>query len=120
MLGVAIQHERRGCERLERSLAIMLHDRKVTSKNISSHGVYFEVIANDITDYAQGKAFMVEVDAIASSPQLPDRKIRLTGMGVVVRADVLDTGNPDKKLGVALKFREKLEVCHSVNFDNFD
>jgi hypothetical protein len=89
----------------------MLHDRKITSKNISSHGVYFEVIANDITNYAQGKTFMVEVDAIASSPQLPDRKIRLTGIGVVVRADVLDTANPDKRLGVALKFREKLEVC---------
>jgi hypothetical protein len=89
----------------------MLHDRKVTSKNISSQGVYFEAIANDIKDYAPGKAFMFEVDAIASSPQLPDRKIRLTGNGVVVRTDVLDTANPDKKLGVALKFREKLEVC---------
>ena len=111
MLGVAIQHERRGCERLERSLPIMLHDRKVTSKNISSQGVYFEVIANDIINYAPGKAFMFEVDAIASNSQLPDRKIRLTGTGVVVRADVLDTANPDKRLGVALKFHEKLEVC---------
>ncbi len=112
MLGTAIQNERRGCERLERSLAIMLHDRKVTSKNISSQGVYFEVIANDIKNYAPGKAFMIEVDAIASSsPQLPDRKIKLTGTGVVVRADALDTANSDKRLGVALKFREKLEVC---------
>ncbi len=98
----------------------MLHDRKVTSKNISSQGVYFEVIANDITNYAPGKAFMFEVDAIASNPQLPDRKIRLAGTGVVVRADVLDTANPGKRLGVALKFREKLEVCHAVSFDNFD
>jgi hypothetical protein len=99
----------------------MLHDRKVTSKNISSQGVYFEVIANDITNYTPGKAFMIEVDAIASCcPQLPDRKIRLTGTGVIVRADVLDTATPDRRLGVALKFHEKLEVCHSVSFDNLD
>ncbi len=117
MLGTVIQNERRGCERLERSLPIMLHDRKVTSKNISSQGVYFEVIANDITNYAPGKAFMVEVAAIASSSPLPDRKIKLTGTGVVVRTDVLDAANPDKRCGVALKFREKLEVC-TFSFDN--
>ncbi len=103
--------ERRVEKRLELSLPMTLLGQKVKSKNISPGGVYFEVITNDIKMYSSGKTIKIEVLANTSRPEMPNRTVRLTGVGMVVRANEMEIINDSKRLGIALKFSEKLKVC---------
>ncbi len=105
-----MNNERRFFARLERSLPITLLDSKVKSKNISPEGVYFEVTTKDIENYSPGKVIVVEVKFTNSQFVLLERTDRFIGFGEVVRVDGIDINNHDKKLGVALKFSEKLKV----------
>jgi hypothetical protein len=102
--------ERRAEKRLSLSLPIILLDQKIKSKNISPGGVYFEVITNDIKMYSPGKALKIEVLVNTSRPEIPNRRVRLTGVGKVVRADEMEIINDSKRLGIALKFGEILRI----------
>ncbi len=104
--------ERRTSKRLERSLPISLlsYGHAVKLKNISPEGVYFEVITNDVENYSLGKEIMVYVEGFDSKSVGTEGNICITGFGEVVRADGIDIGNHDKKLGVALKFGGELKV----------
>ena len=105
-----MNNEKRFFARLKRSLPITLLDSEVKSKNISPEGVYFEVTTKDIENYSTGKVIMVEVEFTDSEFAPPESADRLIGYGEVVRVDGIDITNHDKKLGVALKFSEKLKV----------
>ncbi len=105
-----MNNERRFFARLKRSLPITLLDREVKSKNISPEGVYFEVITNDVENYALGKEIMVYIEGIDSKSVGTERNVCITGFGEVVRVDEIDITNHDKKLGVALKFDGELKV----------
>jgi hypothetical protein len=90
------------------------HDSRVKSKNISPEGVYFEVTTKDIENYSPGKVIKIEIEVVEctnSRFRLPERTYRLIGFGEVVRIDEIDINSHDKKLGVVLKFSEKLKVC---------
>ncbi len=102
--------ERRAEKRLSLSLPIIFLDQSVKSKNISPGGVYFEVITNDIKMYSPGKTIKIEVLASTSTAVIPNRKVSLTGVGMVVRADEMEIINNSKRLGIALMFREKLRI----------
>ncbi len=102
--------ERRAEKRLSLSLPIILIDQKVKSKNISPGGVYFEVITNDTKIYFPGKTIEIEVLANTSRPEIPNRIVRLTGVGMVVRSNEMEIINDSKRLGIALKFGEKLRI----------
>ncbi|MFQ5963257.1 MAG: PilZ domain-containing protein [Candidatus Scalinduaceae bacterium] len=102
--------ERRAEKRLELSLPMKLLDNKVKSKNISPGGVYFEVIANDDKCYFTGKTINIEIYTTTSTRGLPSKLIRLTGTGVVVRTEKINSNKHAKGLGVALKFKEKLKL----------
>jgi hypothetical protein len=104
--------ERRASERLERSLPISLlsHGHMVKLKNISPEGVYFEVITNDVNNYALGKEIMVYIEGIGSIYVGTEGSVCITGFGEIVRVEGIDITNHDKKLGVALKFSEELKV----------
>ncbi len=102
--------ERRSEKRLSLSLPIILIDQKVKSKNISPGGVYFEVITNDIKMYSPGKTIKIEVLVNTSRPEIPNRRVSLTGVGKVVRADEMEIINDSKRLGIALKFGEILRI----------
>ncbi|MFQ5963471.1 MAG: hypothetical protein ACE5KZ_04215 [Candidatus Scalinduaceae bacterium] len=102
--------ERRAGKRLRISLPIVLYDQKVKSENISSGGVYFEVTTSDTKKYSSGKAIAIEVVTSTSTTGLPEKTVRLTGTGVVIRTDEIEVINHDKRLGVALKFGEKLKL----------
>ncbi len=102
--------EKRLYRRLILSLPIKLLNQKVESKNISSTGVYFEVITDDIDQFQIGKSLGFELLAKTSSPMLPSRTIRLSGSGKIIRNDVLSSSQHKKKLGIALRFNKKLEI----------
>ncbi len=107
-----MNNERRFFARLERSLPISLlsYGHMVKSKNISSEGVYFEVITNDVENYALGMEIMVYIEGIDSKSVRTEGSVCITGFGKVVRVEGIDITNYDKKLGVALKFSEELKV----------
>ncbi len=102
--------ERRAEKRLNLSLPIMFLDQKVKSKNISPGGVYFEVITNDIKMYFPGKTIKFDILVNTSKREIPNRKVRLTGVGMVVRANEMEIINDSKRLGIALKFSEILRI----------
>ena len=102
--------ERRFGKRLDISLPITLFDHKVKSKNVSPGGIYFEVVTDDIEKYSPGKPTKVEITASASTHEISDQIVKLTGIGVVTRTDKLFSDRHGEKLGVALKFSEKLEL----------
>ena len=102
--------ERRAGKRLELSLPMTLLGQKVKSKNISSGGVYFEVITNDIEKYSPGKTSTIEIIVSTSTPTLPQKTVKLTGTGMIIRMDEIEIINQDRKLGVALKFSKNLET----------
>ncbi len=102
--------ERRSDKRLGISLPMSIRDHKVKSKNISSGGVYFEVTADDIEDYSLGKTTTIKIVTSVSTPGLPGKTVRLTGVGMIIRIDRVDINHNGKKFGVALKFSEKLKL----------
>ena len=110
----SMNNERRVFARLKRSLPITLLDSEVKSKNISPEGVYFEVTTKDIENYSPGKVIKIEIEVVECTNSqfgLPVRTYRLIGFGEVVRIGEIDINSHDKKLGVVLKFSEKLKVC---------
>ncbi len=102
--------EKRFGQRLDISLPITLFDHKVKSKNVSPGGLYFEVITDDIEKYSPGKPTKVEITADTSTHEISGQIVKLTGIGVVTRTDKLFSDRHGEKLGVALKFSEKLEL----------
>ncbi len=102
--------ERRAEKRFSLSLPIIFLDQKVKSKNISPGGVYFELITNDIKMYSPGKTIKIEVLANTSKPEIPNRIVRLAGVGMIVRANEMEIINNSRRLGIALKFVEILRI----------
>ncbi len=102
--------ERRVDKRLGLSLPISILNHKVKSKNISSGGIYFEVTADDIEDYSLGKTTTIKIVTSVSTPGLPSKTVKLTGVGMIIRIDRVDINHNGKKYGVALKFSEKLKL----------
>ncbi len=111
--------EKRFDKRLEISLPIRLLDGKVISKNISPSGIYFEVITDDIEKYSPGEIITIEITANTSTHEISNQIIKLTGIGVITRIDKLfynpafllsQESRRGEKLGVALKFSNKLEL----------
>ncbi len=132
--------EKRFDKRLDISLPIRLFDDKVISKNVSPGGIYFEVITDDIEKYSPGRIITIEITASTSTHKISNQIIRLTGIGVITRIDKLssdpasllsqrDAGaatfaatvqeSRRGKLGVALKFSNKLELSlKNANYYN--
>ncbi len=102
--------ERRAEKRLSLSLPIIFLDQKVKSKNISPGGVYFELTTNDIKMYSPGKTIKIEVLVNTSRPVIPNRIVRLAGVGMIVRANEMEITNNSRRLGIALKFVEILRI----------
>ncbi len=102
--------ERRVGKRLELSLPITLLGQKVISENISSGGVYVELTKNSIEKYSPGKTSTIEIIVSTSTPTLPQKTVKLTGTGMIIRMDEIEIINQDRKLGVALKFIKNLET----------
>lgn len=111
--------ERRIGTRLRLSLPITLYvDRKVESytKNVCAGGVYFELNINDLKPFSIGKTIVIEIVANSSTTRIPVDSVMLSGRGVVVRSlyvlpnGIRDNKKNTKKICVALKFVESLEV----------
>ncbi|GJQ58414.1 MAG: hypothetical protein D8M57_14695 [Candidatus Scalindua sp. AMX11] len=106
--------EKRHYRRLSLSLPIMLFNKKVESKNISSTGVYFEIITKNREQLQLGEKVDFEILAKTSSPMIPSRTIRLGGSGEVIRNVIVESSQDEQRCGVALKFCKKLEILFNL------
>ncbi len=112
------EQERRADQRRKQIVQIRLNDHQVRSKNICSGGAYFEVIEDDIKTFSLGKTFALEITISSNESGFPNKTVRLSGLGIIVRTDKHDNNEVneyEKKYGVALKFKKKLKV-ESVTF----
>ncbi|GJQ58506.1 MAG: hypothetical protein SCALA701_13070 [Candidatus Scalindua sp.] len=104
--------ERRAQKRLELSLLVLLPNQKVKSKNISSAGVYFEIVADYNRAYYLGKSVKFEIVAATTSTMLPLRSIRLSGSGKIIRKALIRSSLHEKVWGIAVRFDERLEIVY--------
>ncbi|MGR3302998.1 MAG: PilZ domain-containing protein [Candidatus Scalindua sp.] len=106
--------DKRNNERIDLSFLISLPDQNGTTKNISASGVYFEVITNDIEAFAPGTIIQIQITAITTTPGFEERKIRLKGEGCIVRNNIEDVTTHGNRLGVALEFKDKLNIISDI------
>lgn len=99
---------RRTNERLNLSLQLSLPDQKSKTIDVSASGIYFEIITNDIKTYSPGTIIpFIITTATAGYEEI---KLKLAGRGLVVRNDIREVTNHGNKLGVALEFKDKLNI----------
>lgn len=101
---------KRVSERLDMALQIMLPGQSGETINISATGVYFEVITKDIEVFSPGTIIPIRINASAITPGFESRDIKLKGNGCVVRSDIKNVTSHGNRLGIALEFKDKLDL----------
>lgn len=101
---------KRVSERLDLALQITIPGQKGETVNISATGVYFEVVTKDMEAFAPGKIIPVQIKASTTTPGFEKRDLNLSGSGSVVRTDIKNVTAHGNRLGVALEFKEKLDL----------
>jgi hypothetical protein len=99
----------RASKRLDLAFQIMLNGHKGETKNISTTGVYFEVITDDIYAFSPGVTIPIQINASATTPGVGTGDIKLKGNGFIVRNDIKNITRHGNRLGVAMKFKDKLD-----------
>jgi hypothetical protein len=106
--------DKRKNERIDLSFLISLPGQNGMTKNISASGVYFEVITNDIEAFAPGTIIPIQITATTTTPGFEERKIKLSGEGCVIRNSIEDVTSHGNKVGVALEFKDKLNILPNL------
>lgn len=104
--------ERRLQRRLELSLLMLLPNQKAESKNISSAGVYFEMVTDDHKRYNLGEIVSFEIVAETTSVMLPLRMLWLRGSGRIIRKTLVNSNRRKKVWGVAVQFDNRLAIVY--------
>jgi hypothetical protein len=107
--------DKRNNERMDLSFAISLPGQDGETKNISASGVYFEVITGDIEAFAPGTITSIQIAATTSTPGFEERNIKLKGEGRIVRNNIKDVTTQGNRLGIALEFKNKLNILPGLN-----
>ncbi|MBT3877483.1 MAG: PilZ domain-containing protein [Candidatus Scalindua sp.] len=110
MTGMEKIPERRASERMDFDSLISLTGQEGMIINISSNGVYFEVVTSSIDAFSPGTTTPIEINTVTSTPGCKERKLRFRGKGSIVRNDIKDITSRGNKLGVALEFKAKLDI----------
>jgi hypothetical protein len=110
MTAIESSPSKRVSERLDMALQITILGQKGETINISATGVYFEVITNDIEAFSPGTTISIQINASATTPGFESKDIKLKGNGCVVRNDIKNVTSRGNRLGVALEFKEKLDL----------
>ena len=106
--------DKRNNGRIDLSFQITLSGQNGTTKNISASGVYFEVITNDIEAFAPGTIIPIQITATTTTPGFEERNIKLKGQGHIVRNNIEDVTSHGNRLGIALEFKDKLNILPDI------
>ena len=101
---------RRSNERLNLSFEVSLPDQDGKTINVSASGVYFEVAINDMEAFSPGTTIPLQINVVTTEPYSKERKLKLTGSGLVIRNNIIENPDHENSLGVALKFTDKLHT----------
>ena len=110
MKGMEKNSEHRASERMDRTLQISLPDQECETINISASGVYFEAITSDINAFSPGTTIPIEIRVVITTPGCGESVVRFKGTGSVARNDIKDVTCRGNRLGVALEFKDKLNI----------
>ena len=99
---------RRTNERLDLSLQLSLPDQNSKTINVSTGGAYFEIITNNMKTYSPGTTIPFLITTATTNYE--GIKLKLAGRGLVLRNDIRKITNRGNILGVALEFKEKLNI----------
>ena len=101
---------KRNNERINLSFLISIPGQDGKTKNISTSGVYFEIITSDIEAFAPGTMIPIQITATTTTPGFEERKIKLKGEGCIIRNTIEDVSSHGNRMGVALEFKDKLTI----------
>ncbi len=93
-------------QRRNLSYDISLPEQKGKTINISSGGVYFEIITNNIDEFVTGAKIPLQISAVDSN----ERKFNLCGEGLIIREDIKESSSAGSRLCIAVQFTERLNV----------
>ncbi len=102
--------DRRADIRQDMALQVMANGHEGETVNISSTGVYFEVITDVIDLFSPGTLIAIQIKVSKITPGFKARDIKLSGSGSVVRNDMKGVTTRGDRLGVAMKFDERLDL----------
>jgi len=102
--------DRRDCRRLDLSLQIKLPDQIGKTVNISASGVYFEVVTKDLEPFSLGTLVPVQISAVTTTPGFEERELNFDGRGLIVRNEIKERASYGKRLGVAMEFKDRLNI----------
>ncbi len=103
---------RRRNQRLNAVLEISLPNQVVKGKtnNVSTTGVSFEVIADDIEAFRPGTIIPLEITTINTTHGSKLKNLRLSGEGLIISREVVkETTDRGSKLNIAVQLRNKLD-----------
>ncbi len=101
---------RRQSERQNIPFEILLSDQNGETINVSASGIYFEVATNDMEAFSPGTIIPLQINAVTTAPYSKERKLKLTGRGLVIRNCIIENPDHENSLGLALKFTDKLNI----------
>ncbi len=105
ILGNEDVNERRANKRLELALVIKLLDHEAMSRNISPDGAYLEVSTHNVDKFSPGKMIEIEVATVVSEIGLPERLVKLYTKGDIVRTDIINNNEHEKKIRRSLEIQ---------------
>lgn len=106
--------DKRCNERIDLSFTITLPSQDGETKNISASGVYFEVITDDIEAFTPDTVIPIQITATTSTPGFEEKNIKLNGEWCIVRNNIKNVTTQDNRLGVALEFKNKLNILSDL------
>ncbi len=101
---------RRQSERQNVSFEILSSDQNGEAINVSASGVYFEVAANDVEAFSPGTTIPIQINTVTITPYSKERKLKLTGEGLIIRSCIIENPDRENSLGIAVKFVDKLNI----------
>ncbi len=110
MTGIENGSEHRATERMDLALQISIPGQEGKTVNISASGVYFEVITSDMNAFSPGTTMPIKINAVTNTPGCDERNVKLHGQGLIVRNDIKDATGDGNRVGIALEFKDKLEI----------
>ena len=81
---------------------ILLPDQNGETINVSASGVYFEVATNDMA-FSPGTIIPLQINTVTTEPYSKERKLKLTGKGLVIRNCIIENPEHENSLGVAFE-----------------
>lgn len=107
---------RRQSERQNVSFEVLSCDKNGKTINVSASGIYFEVPTTDLEAFSPGTKIPIQINTVTAAPYSKERKLKLTGEGLIIRSCIIENPVHKNSLGLAVKFVDKLNIKVDSNY----